>query len=644
MQAKQIQGPWKTTERLMVAVSHSPYSERLIRATRRIAYNLEAPWLAVTIDTGANLSEQDQAQLAKNLELVHDLGGELVSTSETDIPSALKRVAQQKNVTQMVIGRPTRRLLRDLVRGGSLLDRLVRESGDFDVHVIRQDSGSHLQMPWWQRWTSHSRFEEYANVVWFLVVTALINFLLVPVAGYKAVGFVFLLAVLAVSLFASMGPILFAALASSLIWDYFFIPPQFTFAITDKEDMFMCAIYFISALTTGFLTNKIRLHQKILREKEERTNLLYEVVSDIAQSRRRFDFIGSVQTRIGRLLNGQCVILARTSTGHLEFAPGQFDEKEQAVAIWAYTSGRRAGWSTDTLSESSALYVPLKGQSVVGVLAYKPKVRRQLSADKESLLATVARQLAISIEREIFEDEAAQGQNLRESEKLHQTLLNSISHELRTPLTSILGSASALAERQSGDPYSRDLVLQIVESSERLNRVVENLLDMTRLNGGYLSLKKEWQDIQDLIGVTVRRLGYFTAHRRLRIEIADDLPLIEIDFRLMEHVLSNLLINAFQYSPEASEVCVRASLVADHLRLAIEDEGPGVPAHDLDKIFEKFYRVNGTPAGGTGLGLAICKSIVEAHGGRIYAENRTSEGLRIWIELPLTQAPIEKKE
>lgn len=644
MEHERIQGPWRASERLMVAVSHSPYSERLIRATRRLAYSLEAPWIAVNIDTGTALSDQDQAQLMKNLNLVRELGGEVVTTTEPDVPLALDKVARLKNVTQIVVGRPTRRWLRDYLEGGSLLDRLVRESGDLDIHVIRQESGKRSALKNNFRFSLHSSFADYWNVAWIFMAVTILGVLVKSLVGYKAVGFFFLLAVLGVSLVFSMGPVLLAACSSALIWDYVFIPPRLTFSITEHEDVIMCITYFLTALTTGVLANRIRFHEMLLQSREERSTLLYEVVSDLVTAERRSDYIQAICERLEKLLGGECAILLRNPAGTLEVVdharhPFLHNEKEIAVASWVLEADKKAGWSTDTLSEAQALYTPLKGRgAAIGVLAFRPASRFKLGVDRENLLATVARQMAIALEREMFELRARENQKFQESERLHQTLLDSVSHELRTPLTTLMGAANA-ALREVPD-RSRALYSQEIHSaSERLNRVIENLLDMTRLSSGVHSLKKEWEDVADVIGVVLRKLGALRESHNIKTEISPNLSLVNIDFRLMEHVISNLIYNSILYSPKQTTILVRANAQAEFLSLSVEDEGPGVPMADLNRIFEKFYRAPGTPAGGTGLGLAIAKSIVELHGGRIYAEARSPKGLKIVVMLPLGKPP-----
>jgi two-component system, OmpR family, sensor histidine kinase KdpD len=636
------ESPWKTTERLMVAISHSPYSETLIRATRRKASMLESTWLAVNIDTGAKLNEEDQAQLMKNINLVAELGGELLTITETDIPLALERIARQKNVTQIVLGRPTKRFFKDFFGGGSLLDRLVSESGEFDVHVIRTEHRRPHRARRWVRPNFNSRLGDYFAVGWIMVAVSIVSAGLLPVLGYKAVGSLFVLAVLGVSLVFGMGPIFFAALSSALIWDYFFIPPRMTFLISQNDDLVMCASYFVTALITGTLTSRIRRHETLLRDREARSTLLYEIVSDMVREGNGYQFITTVSQRIERLFGGECAVFLKNQSDSVDvFEPEQHpfaaNPKENAVATWSIRSNKRAGWGTDTLSDAAALYIPLQvSGEPVGALAYKPDSRKALGVDRENLLSILAKQIAIAVEREKFQEKSWEAKKLRESERLHQTLLDSVSHELRTPLTALIGAASAAADQLSGT-RGNALGREIAIASERLNRVIENLLDMTRLNSGALTLKKEWQDVHDLVGVAIRKLGLEDHLGRIQIQIDEGVSLVEIDFRLIEHVLSNLVFNAVTYS--SGPVTIRAWLEQNQFYLAVEDEGPGLPEEALPKIFDKFFRAPGTPAGGTGLGLTIAKNIVELHGGRISAQNRKPHGLCVKIELPLGVPP-----
>lgn len=645
---QQDRSPWQTNERLMVAVSYSPYSEKLIRATRRLAYNLEAPWIAVYIDTGQALSNDDQAQLAKNLTLARELKAEVITTTETDVPSALRRIARQKNVTQILVGRPTRRLIRDLIEGGTLLDQLVRECLDVDVHVIRQDSVPTFSASLFaslKRFEFHSGPVKYWNTFWFLTCVGLLSGLIEPYLGYRTVGFIFLLAVMIVGMIASLGPVVFAALVSALTWNYFFIPPKMTFIINAAEDVILCVSYGVVALVLGYMTHRLRLHERMIREREERTNVLYEVLQDIANSRDKSEFLNKTLTRIGQLLKAECGVFLSDRAGRLQFDftysyALPLNEKAQAVAMWAFQSQKPAGWSTDTLTEADALYIPLKGPSeLVGVFVFKPKSLRRLGLEQENLLYSIVKQLAISVERHFFEKRLQEARRLQESEKLHQTLLNSISHEMRTPLTTILGSASALEDGSAAkDPrFIQTVASHLIDAGDRLNRVIENLLDMSRLNSGVLELKLEWHDVHDLIGVTLKKLTKNVANHSIKTKLPDHLPVIKMDFRFMEHAISNLILNAAIYTPLGTTIAISAEYTDGVLRIFVDDEGKGIPEESRGHIFDKFYRVPGTPTGGTGLGLSIVKSIIEAHKGDIAVDSNAAGGARFIITLPVSE-------
>lgn len=638
---------WRATERLMVAVSHSPYSERLIRATRRFAFNLEAPWVAANVNTGVSLNDDDEITLQKNINLARELGAEVVVTTDTNVLAALTRIAQQKNVTQIVMGRPTKRWVKDFIEGGTLLDQLVRESGDIDIHVLRQDTPSRPNRYFFSSFQDSSPLSSYILSLWFVGGASALSALLINFIGYRAVGFVFLLSVLLLGFIQSLGPVLFASVLTAIIWDYFFIPPVGTFVIREPEDVFMCLAYLLVALITGTLTRRIRRHETLIRNREERIGTLYEIVRDIASSSDRKTMKVAVTSRLNNLLGGRCAVALRLPSGKLDELPLSElgwvgNEKETAVAEWAFSHNRHAGWSTDTLPAAEALYIPLKGTSeVIGILAYRPLKRTGTSRENENLLFTAARQLAISLERELFREKAIEAIRLEESEKLHQTILNSVSHEIRTPLTAIIGMASALTDKKVGSDLEMrtKLTQELVDAGERLNHVVENLLDMSRLSSGVLALKLDWHDLRDVVSIAIETLKKTLSRHKIIVKENDMLPLVRIDFRLFEQSLANLLINAATYSPPGTEILIQASHENESVCLRVSDQGKGIPEEALPHIFEKFYRVPGSKPGGTGLGLTIAKSIVEAHGGTISVKNQIPNGAEFTISLPVENQP-----
>jgi two-component system sensor histidine kinase KdpD len=644
----ELSGVWKTTDRLMVAVSHSPHSEDLIRATRRLSFSLDAPWIAVNVDTGTILKAEDRRQLSQNLALARELGAEVVSVTDVDIVKTLLGVARQRSITQLVVGHPGNRRLAGLLGGGTLLDRLAREATTFDIHVLKPLRATRTPSSVWRHFGFESSLSKYWFMLWVILAVSLLSAGLLPLIGYRAVGFVFLLGVLAVSLFVSIGPTVFVSLLAAATWDYFFIPPHGTFHISEPEDVALCFALFVTALVTGVLTSRIRRRERMLRLRERRTAVLYQIASAISAAGDRHAFAAAVTGNLASLLRGEFGIALKRIDGTLEYvgagASGSWitTEREWTVAQWVYEHRQAAGWSTDTLSSAAAWHIPLIGPTeTAGVLAYKPAGNTRLSQDEENLLLAVARQLAVAAERELFQERSRQMQQLTESERLYQTILNSVSHELRTPLTAIIGNASALLNFQiaSDSDSRRQLSEDIVKNAERLNRVVSNLLDMSRINSGKLTLRSDWHEVSDLISVALDSLKKALSDHRVVVRVAENLPLVRVDFQLLQQALSNLLLNAAGYTTAGTTIEVSARADGRTLALSVSDSGPGLPEESLPHLFEMFYRVPGSPVSGAGIGLAIAKGVIEVHGGSIRAINRPEGGACFTISLPLDPQP-----
>ncbi len=466
---------------------------------------------------------------------------------------------------------------------------------------------------WWTLW----------GVIGLTVLSALVD----PFLGYRSVGFIFLLGVLAIGSIAPLGPVLFAAILSTIGWNFFFIPPRFTIAISQPEDLIMCLSFFVVAVCTGALTARSKRHQQLAEEREERTMFLYDVLQDISVAARPEEYISRIEWRIKELLGGKCFILLNDGQGKTANHDLSAKYPNQKV---------------------TSLDVKGRNESV-GVLAIVTDDENPLARpEAQTLLESVAHQLGLALERSHIEQKLRESERLQESEHLHQTLLNSISHELRTPLTTIMGSATALEDDSSPDTreFRKALATELSQASDRLNRVIGNLLDMSRLSSGALAIHKEWHDLHDLVGVVLNGLQNNLKNHRVTVRLADNLPLLEIDFRLFEHALANVVLNAATYSPRGTEIEISATIEKQNMVIGVMDFGPGIPADSMEKIFEKFYRVPGTPPGGTGLGLSIVKSIIEFHKGQIAASNRPNGGARITIHLPLglpPKAPVENR-
>lgn len=656
MQTKRIAGPWKSGERLMVAVGPSPFSEQLIRWTRRMAYNLEASWTAVYIKTSQALSEAEQQRLTHNLDLARSLGGEIVTSAGDDVTEALLQVARQRNITQIVVGKPNHSLLQRLWRGRSLVDQLIHQSGDIDIYVVTSDKLDRRSTgPLTSSLVNtHSSWYQYGLallLVGLVTVVDLTLHALWPWISYQAVGLTELLAVLLIAIYLGRGPALLAAAASAISWNYLFIEPRLTFTISQVDDIILFVLYFLIALFTGNLTARIRAQERQARYNAERTTALYALAHETATAVNLNDVLRTAVTQINTVFDAEVGMLL-TTDGRLNPQPHpggslHVDEKDYSVARWAFERGRPAGRFTDTLPMATAQFLPLRTPNrTVGVIGIRTRQNERLPFDQDLLLQTFASQVALTIERELL-DEAAQRAALHhESERLYTTLLNSISHELRTPIATIAGASSSLLDPQTGtnETARHELAQDIQTAAERLNRLVENLLDMSRLESGRLQLKRDWCDIGDILGAAVKRVSPCLADHPFHIQVAPDLPLIRVDFVLIEQAFINLLDNICNYTPPGTSASVTAWHEAQVLRVIVADQGPGIPEADLERVFDKFYRLPGTASGGTGLGLAICRGIFEVHGGTLTARHALEGGLQLCVELPVDDNPPPVQE
>ena len=638
-------------EKLLVAVSHSPHSRRLIRAARKIAFASEAGWVALHVDTGIALSPEDKNRLAENIELARSLGAAILSTTDADLVPAIARVAKQHGVTKILLGRPGQTLLAKF--GVSLLDRLLTET-DVDIHVLNDRqllSGSRerFYLPF-SRLTGK---RPYLSAFLLIAAVSTLGGLLVPVLSYQSVGFLYLLAILIGGAFFTIGPILLAALLSAFVWNFFFIPPKYTFLIARTEDALMCLTYFLVAVITGALSHRIIRNQQLLRAKEKSTDAMLDIMAQFAFQSKRKECLESVLNKMRSLFDGSFEVIFAKGAGDYECtaaAPLRWlsDAQEWAVAKWTLDNGKEAGWGTDTLSSSQALYMPLLAHGKAnGVLAYMPNSHANaLGEEARSLLLALCGQLAFYFEQEMYREQAQAAQELKRSETLYQAILNSVSHELKTPIAAILGLASALEdEKIVSDPAARKpLVDELSEAAERLNREVGNILDMSRLSSGLLSLKKEWFDMRELAEDCEAKLAKDLQGRKLNLHIPEKLPFLHADYALMELAVGNILSNAMRHTQPGSRIELSAEPKGDSLVIKIADSGHGIPQEYLGKVFDRFFRVPGTPSGGTGLGLAIAKTVVELHNGSISASNRQDRGAEFLITLPVEPQPdLESK-
>jgi two-component system sensor histidine kinase KdpD len=652
MQARAIPGPWPAKERLLVCASPSPLAERLVRAARRLAEDLDAEWFAVYVETHehARLSQAEKERIARTLHLAEELGGKAVTLPGRSIAEATLNYARRHNVTKIIVGKPIRPRWYELLRG-SVVDQIARASGPIDVYIISGTPdakwGAPLETAARQ---SHQPWLRYWQSIFLVGAGTLLSALVHPLFAPANLVMIYLLTVVIAAIYLGRGPSLLAAVLSVLAFDYFFVPPELTMAVSDTEYLLTFAGLLVVSFVISNLAVRVREQTEAAQHRVTQTAELYGLSRDLAAAVDLDTIMQAVLTHVSQTFSREVVVLLpdapREAVMPSTLSPGfELNENELAVAAWAFQHGQPAGRGTDTLPAASVRYLPLKtARGVVGVLGVKPSdPNSRLSPEQLHLLEAFASQAALAIERAQLAEQARQAEVLQAAEKLQTALLNSISHDLRTPLVSITGALSSLQEDdiRLDEAMRRSLVENAREEAERLNRLVGNLLDMTRIEAGALKVAREPCDVQDVIGAALEPLDDRLRSRPLTMDVPPDLPLVPMDFVLMAQVLVNLLDNALKYSRSDAPIEVRAHVDGAEARIQVADRGVGIPPDDLGRVFDKFYRVQQPgQVTGTGLGLSICKGIVEAHGGRIWANNRDGGGTVVTVTLPLN-APSE---
>jgi two-component system sensor histidine kinase KdpD len=638
MKTQRIAGPWKSGQRILVGISPSPNTVKLIRWARRTAYTMDASWVAVYVERSHSLSAAAGDRLAKNIKLARELGAEILTTADEDIAEGILRVAREQKATQILIGKTTHRL----PFSASLLDKLIERSGELDIYVVGGDESTpvtrrRLHLP-----NIRSGIQQYLVATAIVLGVSLALYPLAPVLGYQTISLILLLTVVLLPLKLGAGPVLLAAALSATVWDFFFIPPQFTFAIGHLQDVLMFGLYFGVAAVTGVLTARIRAREKAVRVREQHASALYGLTKDLSVARSQGDVVRAAVENIWKYFDAEAAVLLSQADGDIftEAHPAStlaIDQRDFAVAAWVYWNEKNAGRFTDTLPSARATYYPLSGPRYpLGVVGVQVPTGKRLTIDQEALLGNFLRQISSAIEREQLHDLTRKTLVVAESERLYKTLFDSLSHEFRTPVATILGTTDQLQQETqfSVGPYA-EIVKDMHDAADRLNHLVQNLLDMTRLESGLLRIKRDWCDVADLVGTAVRKVEGLLQNYRVRIEVPESMPLIQADQGLLEQALVNILHNVTVHAIGATDISIAAHIEQNDCIISMSDNGQGIPPEDIEKVFEKFYRSQGTRSGGTGLGLSIARGIVVAHGGTISCTNRTGGGAQFILRLPL---------
>ncbi len=656
MQARAIQGPWAAGERILVCVSDDVRSAGLVRYTKRLADRLHGPWVALYVEgrRSLQLSEEERDRVADTLRLAEALGGEAITLPSGDrhIAEDVIGYAQANNVTQIVIGKSARTRWFEIVHG-SVVHDLVRRSGNISVHVIAGDTiaGEPIQKKSVRPAELDERTDPQPYILALLAVALALGCaeLIQRWFGVANVDLVFLTAVVSVAVRFGLLPSLFASIASSLCYNFFFLPPIYTFTIADPTNIAAFIFFTLVAVIVSTVAARGRTQAVAAMDRARSTESLYSFSRKLAGAGTLDDVLWATAYQTALMLKVRVVLLL-PEHGSIVVKAGYppediLDEADLAAAKWAWENDRAAGRGSDTLPGAKRLFLPMHtGRGAVGVMGIdSDKPGPLLTPDQRRLLDALGDQGALAIERVRLVEEMVRVERAAETERLRSALLTSISHDLKTPLAAVLGAASAL--RDLGTKLSEaerlDLLTTVIDESERLNRFIANLLDMTKLESGAISPNVGLHDLGEIVGSALRRASRILSRHKVELDLAPDLPMLELDAVLFEQVLFNLLDNAAKYAPVDTTIRIQTWQSGETVRLRVLDEGSGIPSPDLDHIFDKFYRAQKTDQvrAGTGLGLAISRGFVEAMHGTIVAANRSDRsGAAFTISLPIPPA------
>ncbi len=648
MRRQGIEGPWAAGERILVLIAGDGMAGALVRAGRRLADLMDAPWTVATVERPNRPNRDPQAarRVAEALKLAEQLGGTSVVLTGDDLPDAVLAFAGRNNVTQVVVGKSRDSRWRVLT-GRSLANALLRRSGGAALHFVTAGAPDERTTPltaapkraarWWHG---------YVAAVTLVVIANAIAFVLDRYSTGADLAMIFLASVLGAGLAYGLRPALAAAALAILTYNYFFLEPRFSLVIGHATDVFTFAIFIAVAGATGWLSGRVRDQAQLSAQRASAVTALLAASRRLSAASTQDETAQALAEQASAAAGGRAVVLLPNGEDLVQVAGAPttvlLTTGALAAARWAWEKGEPAGAGTGTLPQVGWTFRPLVGlrgrAGVAGV-----ELNDQTGADEERLVSAMLDQGAVALERAELAAATVENEALRRSDKLRAALLNSISHDLRTPLATVMGSATTLIDygKTLKSEVRGDLLISIREEAERLNRYVGDLLDMTRLEGGALKTRSEWTDVRDVLAAAIARVSRRLETRRLARDFPHELTSVETDPGLLEQAIVNILENAVAYSPDGSAIDVAAYEDRGNVVISIEDEGPGIPQTDIERIFEKFRRLEepsdrSRGAKGAGLGLSIAKGFVEAMGGRIAAASPliAGRGTRILISLP----------
>jgi two-component system, OmpR family, sensor histidine kinase KdpD len=652
MEAKSIPGPWPARERLLVFISSESSDANLVRSARRMSAQLNAEWFVVRVETPQNmiLSQEQREKLAATLQLAEKLGAQIVILQGQSVPEVIIEYARTHNITKIVVGKPAQPAWKERFLG-SPVDKIIKRSQGYDLYIIRDKGEPPISRPA-PAGSVKSHPRNYFVALEILVIATLLAELLHTVLNPTNLIMIYVLMIVIAAVFVGLGPSILLSILGVLTFDFLFIPPYYSFSVQNIPDIFMLLTLLVVGIVISYLTAKFRQHTEAAWQRERQTESLYALSRDMAVSNDLESYIHAIVRRSKETFGREAVLYLPEAQNGEKLKPYAenpeiiSNENDNAAALWAFEHRKIIGPGTDTLPNARASFFPLiTARGIIGVLAlFETAPGQELSRQGERLMEAYADLTAVSLEGILLAKESQNVEILKGTEKLQTAFLNAISHDLRTPLVSVIGAISSLQEAKADlDDNARDQLIQVArDEAEKLNHLITNLLDESRIEAGAVRISRQPSDLQDLIGSALEQLGARSNTHPINIDLPPDLPFVSVDSALIIQTLVNVLDNAINYSPASSLIEIKARLAQDKVVVEIADRGVGIPAQDLSRVFEKFYRVQQPEnISGTGLGLSICKGFIEAHGGSISAENRPGGGIVVRFSLPVALNPAK---
>ncbi|MBA3994585.1 MAG: two-component system sensor histidine kinase KdbD [Cyanobacteria bacterium DS2.3.42] len=647
--SRQINEPWPASEKILVCVSQSPLSSRVVRAARRMAAGLHVKWMVAYVETpkSASMSPGDRNRVVQTLRLAEQLGAESRELIGNSVSEEIVKCARQNNVSKIVVGKPAQARWKELLFG-SVVDDIIRRSGIIDVYVITGEKNVHeLAQTFLAR--QRTKPNSYVRALVVVALFTCVAKLMLPYFEPSNVVMAYMLGVVITATQYGRGPSVMASILSVAAFDFFFVPPYLTFAVSDTQYLITFVVMLIVALVISTLTTRVKQQAESARQREERTFALFSMSRELSSTLDSHDLFEIGLRHISEVFHSQTALCLPDDKGTLTVQARGLGRHalwkvDGGVADWVFRNKKPGGAGTDTLPAADAIYVPLLGyKSVIGVLAVSVlEEGRFISPDRLRLLETFANQIAIACERADLAGENEKARLQMRTEQLKNSLLSSVSHDLRTPLSTIAGAAGSIADDNAklSAQDKRALAQMICSESQRLNSLVTNLLAVTKVDSGEVQLSKEDYPLDEIIGSAVSAINPPPTEGRLEVRLGNNYAEISVDEPLIQQAFLNLFENAIKHTPDNSKIEVTATIDDTEVIVSVKDNGPGVADREKCKIFEKFHRGPHALSGGSGLGLAIAKGIVQAHGGKIWVEDAPKGGADFKVALPLAKSEI----